>query len=231
MSTEASSGQPRQLTSAELAGVIKMFRETRKWSQETLAAVSRLSVRTIQRVENGEPSDLHTRRALAGAFDAEDLDIFSKPYEIPTAEELKRAQEEFDRQHITLECAVVRSGRELGRLFETATMDLSQPAVELPRESATEFAALVDYLRDYRDCASEYSEVQKLDVYDDLQRHLDALDAEEICICCASRRTQLVGRDWPDKTPWPVTIVYILAFEKGKAPEKFAVAKKVSMAA
>jgi hypothetical protein len=51
--------------------------------------LARLNERTIQRVENGEPSTLDTRRALARAFGFEDLDIFEKPFPFPDAEKLK----------------------------------------------------------------------------------------------------------------------------------------------
>lgn len=49
-------------------GHIKSLRLERGWSQEHLAELSGLSVRTIQRLERGEPAALETRRALAAAF-------------------------------------------------------------------------------------------------------------------------------------------------------------------
>lgn len=220
---------PRLLTEQELGGVIRSFREMRQWSQETLAALSGLSVRTIQRVEKGEPSDLDTRRALARAFDSEDLDIFNKPYSIPTPEEVKQAQEEFEREHLIIDATVASTGRELALLFAGSTMDMANPAIELDRDPAAAFAGLVDYLRDYRDCADVYTEVQKLDVFDDIQQHVDALDAADISVCYATRNTKLVGRDWPDKTPWPVKIVYLSAFKKGMVPAKMAVSRKINL--
>jgi len=229
MMTTESISVPRLITPVELASVIRTFRELRQWSQETLATLSGLSVRTIQRVEKGDPSDLDTRRALARAFDSEDLNIFNKPYTIPTSDEFKKAQEEFEREHVILDSVVATTGRELAKLFENATMDMSNPAVELDREPATEFAELVDYLREYRDCAELYTEVQKLDVYDELQRHIDALDAANISLCYATRNTKLVGRDWKDKNPWPVTLLYFSAYHKGEVPDKMAVPKKVSI--
>jgi DNA-binding XRE family transcriptional regulator len=57
-------------TPAEVAEITKALREAKKWTQETLAEVAGLTNRTIQRVENGEPSSLDTRRAIAGAFAA-----------------------------------------------------------------------------------------------------------------------------------------------------------------
>jgi transcriptional regulator with XRE-family HTH domain len=217
---------PRLLSEYELARVIRGFRGMRQWSQETLAALSGLSVRTVQRVARGDPSDLDTRRALARAFEIEDLDAFNKPYAIPTAEELKQAQEEFEREHLLLDAAVATTGRELALLFEGSTMDLSNPAIALERDAAASFAALVDYLHDYRDCADAYSQVQKLDVFDDVQQHIDALDAAGVSVCYATRDTKLVGKDWVDKTPWPVTLIYLSAFTKGKVPPKLAVARK-----
>jgi transcriptional regulator with XRE-family HTH domain len=229
MTTTESKAPPRPLTPRELAGLIRTFREMRQWSQETLAALSGLSVRTIQRAEKGESSDFDTRRALAGAFDSEDLDLFNKPWNIQTPEALKSAQEEFEREHLILDTAVVATGRELAALFEGASMDISNPAIDLNREPAGEFAALVDYLRDYRDCADLHSEVQKLEVHADLQRHLEALDAADISVCYATRNTNLVGANWQDKTPWPVKVVYLSAFHKGKVPNKIAVSRNVGL--
>lgn len=220
---------PRLLTQHELAAVIRSFREMRQWSQETLADLSGLSVRTIQRVEKGEPSDLDTRRALARAFDSDDLDVFNKPYSIPTPEELKKAQEEFEREHLIIDATVASTGRELALLFEGSTMDIGDPAIELDWEAAAAFAALVDYLREYRDCADLYNEVQKLDVFEELQQQVDALDDAGISVCYAIRNTKLVGRDWVDKTPWPVKIVYLTAFTKGKVPPKMAVPHEVRL--
>ena len=47
----------------ELADVVRMLREVMHWSQETLAAIANVSVRTVRRVKRGNSSDLDTRRA------------------------------------------------------------------------------------------------------------------------------------------------------------------------
>jgi transcriptional regulator with XRE-family HTH domain len=226
---EATMVEPRRLTGEELAGVVKTWRQAQGWSQETLAALSGLSVRTIQRVERGEGSDLDTRRALARAVGSEDIDLFNKPYAIPTSEELKSAQEKFDRKHVTLEVEIATSGRQLADVFASSTMDSSSPAVELEPDAAADFAGLIDYLRDYRDCADAYRETDRLDIYIELQRYIDDLDAAGVSVCYAIRKTRLVGKDWENKTPWPVTLVYVSAFEKGACPKKFAVPKGVSI--
>ena len=48
---------------------IKALRLARGWSQEQLAALSALSVRTIQRIENGEQASIETMSALAAVFE------------------------------------------------------------------------------------------------------------------------------------------------------------------
>ncbi|SLM61290.1 MULTISPECIES: 2TM domain-containing protein [Dickeya] len=48
---------------------MKSQRLARAWSQEQLAELSSLSVRTIQRIENGERASLETLSAIAAAFD------------------------------------------------------------------------------------------------------------------------------------------------------------------
>jgi len=48
---------------------VKEFRLTRAWSQEQLAEMAALSVRTIQRIENQEQPSLETLSALAAVFE------------------------------------------------------------------------------------------------------------------------------------------------------------------
>ena len=50
---------------------IKKMRLERHWSQEQLAEMSGLSVRTIQRIENGENAGLESLKSLAAVFDTD----------------------------------------------------------------------------------------------------------------------------------------------------------------
>ncbi len=156
--------QARLLTPAELGLCIRLFREVRQWSQEQLAEISGLNVRTIQRVEQGQAASLDTRRALAVAFEFEDVDALNKPFSIPTEEELKAQKEKFDAEHVTLTALPLTTGKQLAKLAEAHMMDMSEPGFELSRQADETFAELVDYFRDYRDCADAYSETMKFDV-------------------------------------------------------------------
>jgi transcriptional regulator with XRE-family HTH domain len=217
--------QSRLLTSAEMALCIRLFREARQWSQEQLAAISGLNVRTIQRVEQGLSASLDTRRALARAFEFEDIDALNKPFTIPSEEELRVAKEKFDREHVTLTAIPLTTGKQLAKLVESCTMDLSEPAFEMTREADEAFATLVDYFRDYRDCADVYSETQKFEVYDEMQSHIDALKQLGVSLRYAERRVQVKWGSDPDSKPMPANVLYVVGFPLGKEPDQFSTPK------
>ena len=56
---------------------VRGLRLERGWSQEELAQRSGLSVRTIQRIETGQPPGLATATALASVFDVDVADLGS----------------------------------------------------------------------------------------------------------------------------------------------------------
>lgn len=57
---------------------VKQLRLERGWSQETLAKLSGLNIRTIQRVEKGKKAGLETLNALAAVFDVERNQLFEE---------------------------------------------------------------------------------------------------------------------------------------------------------
>lgn len=225
MNAVANTQEARLLTPAELAACIKLFRDMRQWSQEQLAEISGLNVRTIQRVEQGLAASLDTRRALASAFEFEDIDALNKPFTIPSEEELKAEKEKFEREHVTLAAIPLTTGKQLARLAETCTMDLSEAAFELTREADETFAALVDYFRDYRNCGDAYTETQKFEVYDEMQSHINTLKTLGVSLRYAERKMRMKWGSDPGSKPMPVTILYMVGFPLGKEPEQFATPK------
>ena len=51
--------------------VVKRLRENNNWSQEHLAEMCGLSLRTIQRVESGQSASLETLKSLASVFEVD----------------------------------------------------------------------------------------------------------------------------------------------------------------
>ncbi|WP_145579540.1 helix-turn-helix domain-containing protein [Yersinia vastinensis] len=66
---------------------IRELRQARAWSQEQLAELCGLSVRTIQRIENGEQASLETLGAIAAVFDLKASELYSpeasQPQDVP----------------------------------------------------------------------------------------------------------------------------------------------------
>lgn len=218
------SSQPRLLTPDELAMLIKIWREMRQWSQETLAEISGVNVRTIQRTESGKPASLHTRRAIAQAFDFEDIDLLSKPMQIPTDEELAAAKAEFERKNITLQAFPLSNGRQFASLVQDSWGGVTEPAFDLPADAAETFAAMTDYVRDYRDCAEHYSETAKIEVYRELEDYMAQLQAQGVGMRYAFRDVEMpVGADGSESLA--VRILYLVGFPVGQEPLAFATPK------
>lgn len=216
------------MTPDELAGVVKLMRSTRGWSQEQLAEIGGITVRTVQRVEQGEPSSLDTRRALARAFDAPDIDAFNKPFVRITEEQAKAANEKFDREHVTLDALPLDTGRKLAELAETTQADYFHAAVELPPDAERIFAELTDYFREYRDVSDVYSEVDKLAIHKELQERIDELRSlkfslrHSIRVAAVDRVGNLTASEPLD---WPVA--YVAVFPLGKEPPVVIVPRAV----
>jgi transcriptional regulator with XRE-family HTH domain len=118
----------RPLNDKEVARFVRIQRDANGWTQDTLAELSGLSVRTIQRVEDGQPSNIDTRRALARAFQLGDIDFLSKPVAVPTQLEIDRLTEECDRLQAERLKAEERVA-ELDKMTRNAQVILNMAAV------------------------------------------------------------------------------------------------------
>ncbi|WP_081704145.1 helix-turn-helix domain-containing protein [Photorhabdus temperata] len=89
---------------------IKELRQSRAWSQEQLAELSSLSVRTIQRLENGEKASLETLAAIASAFNIKVTDLYSPETDKITQEQAKSIDKKRDeiQQQVALEAKFYR---------------------------------------------------------------------------------------------------------------------------
>lgn len=221
MDNTQQSSQARSLTPEELATLVRSLREARLWSQEQLAQISGLSSRTVQRIEDAQPSTLDTRRALARAFEADDIDVFNKPHAMPTKGEMAAEKAKFEREHVTLPVMSVTSGKQLGRLAEQASAQLFLEAVNLPAGAEELFAQLADYCREYADCAELYSSVGKLEVYQQLNGLLDGLTESGFTAVAALRVAKVRWGKTENSSEF--TVLYVALVPSGNEPETIVV--------
>jgi transcriptional regulator with XRE-family HTH domain len=214
---------------AQMALLVKTYRELMEWSQETLAELSGLTVRTIQRVEAGQPSSLDTRRAIARGFQMPDLDVFCKPYPFPTPEELARQKMEFDRKYLVLNAKVVD-----GRTITTMLSDKKGygaislgSTMELPHAAQDAFATILDFVRDCMDAADVATRRDMLGYGDQLETMIGELRTTGFCVCMAVRHTSITSKSWADQTPWDLEVAYLVAAPVDSPPEKVAVPRKL----
>lgn len=72
---------------------IRRWREERYWSQEHLADLAGIGLRTIQRIENGEPASRDSMMALAAAFEVNVIDLtFNEKRQAAEEEKQKAAK-------------------------------------------------------------------------------------------------------------------------------------------
>jgi transcriptional regulator with XRE-family HTH domain len=165
----------RPLTPTELASIIKNKRQEKGWTQEVLADLAKIKVRTVQRVEKGEASSVDTKRCLARALDWKDMDTFNKPWPFPNIDFLTKEAQRLEAETALISIEKVLNGRQLRELAENSQALSFSQLSELPKDAENIFAELQDYVRDYGDISDCYSATQNLEVTRDLQKLIDAL--------------------------------------------------------
>ncbi len=105
--------QEMKMTPEIVAALVGAFREMRGWSQETLAELARVNVRTLQRVESKQPGSADTLRALARAFELSDIDYFLKSHSVDTAEDIAAEKQRLEKDYVGISVESPACGRSL----------------------------------------------------------------------------------------------------------------------
>jgi transcriptional regulator with XRE-family HTH domain len=218
------------MTPAEVGLLVRIYREAMDWSQETLAELSGLTVRTVQRVEAGQPSSLDTRRAIARGFQVPDLDVFSKPWPFPTAEELEQHKAEFDRKYLVLHASVA-DGRKIMAMLSDRQGGAISPGstTELPHAAQDAFATILDYVRDCMDVADVASRREMLGYGDELDKIIGELREAGFCVCMALRRASITNKSWANETPMNLDVAYLVPAPLDSPPAKIVVPRNLGL--
>lgn len=209
-----------------LAQIVIFMREQKMWTQETLAEISKVNIRTIQRLENAEPTTVDTRRALARAFEYEDIDVFNSDTFIHDflkwGEEVKRFTEDTIEKSLENIC----SGRKIRELIETNEAFAFHQLHNLSAEAEEVMAEFQDYVKDYSFIHDVYSAVEKLDINEEFQKLLNKLACMELTMGFFIRR---LCKKHADSEPLCLNTVYFVVGFKANFPKIIRVQKKVTM--
>lgn len=219
--------ETRVINNDELAVLVKLIREARKWTQEQLSEISGLNIRTIQRVESGKAASFDTRRALAVAFDVEDVDCFNKAHVFWTIGELEEQAKKFEKEHLTLDAYELDGGRKAVELSAWSNADMCSCDYKLPNKVQYAYAEFLDYFRDFRDVKELYSEVDKLNIYSELDDLIQIIQSNGFSLKYAQRSTRLKS-DSDGENSIPMNVIYMSVFPKEQAPDQFTVMRKIN---
>jgi transcriptional regulator with XRE-family HTH domain len=215
---------------ADLAVFVRTLRDERKWSQETLAALARITERTVQRVENGEPSSLDTHRAIADAFGYE-LNYFDKPWPFPNSERLKDYVAEIEKTTIAVPIVPIQDGRTLRNMVEQSQSSVAEEIGKISDAAREAFAQLIDLLRDYRDMSDCYSMSERLDIDRSIEELLKKIAREKSSIGAGLRHAKLSSKsDAPNTAPCDWTNIYVVIASAEVLPATIRVPKESKLA-
>ena len=210
----------RRLTDPELAAVIAELRKEKGWTQETLAEIARVSPRTIQRLESGQPSSIDTRRTLAAAFDFDDLDTFNGPWPLPNIERLKEESARIERETVAVDVQQMVKGKQLRKLAARAHSFLIT-SIDDPTDNVEALlASLQDCFCEYGDCHDLYSARDKLEVDRQFQEQIDELRMQGIGIVAGCRRARMrLKSSQSSDASFFLDIVYVVSASLDALPQ------------
>ncbi|GAB2208878.1 hypothetical protein ROS1_56960 [Roseibium sp. ROS1] len=219
-----------------LAYWTKCIRAASKWSQEALAAASGLTVRTIQRIEAGQAVTETTRRALARGLGYDNPDVFEDPEFIKGIHALfdgmHKLKDKEDRKqfpdHMRISVVRVKKGEGLARIAYEGNAYLFHADEEIKEEAKEIAANIFDFLRDLGDIGDDISFSDKLSYQQSLGELLEQLETSGAVCYSAFRETNMVGRNWTDKTPIAITVSYLTVVPLEKALTEIMVPRRLS---
>lgn len=182
MNCSAVDRELRPYTPEEVGRLVQMMRGGLGWSQETLAEISGVVTRTIQRLEAGEGSSADTRQAVCRAFQIDDPHWLSRSHEIMTPEAAEREAARIREGFVAVDVVQV-DGRALVRRIAESHPGIGMRAVSpgnvgTPDRHAEDlFAGLVDAVTHLLDDLEDMGMVEMLAVGDELQSTMDELAA------------------------------------------------------
>lgn len=227
LSLAAADVPPKPLTSTQIGALVKSLRELQGWTQETLAELSGLSDRSIRRIEHGDPADRDSLRALARAFQFEDIDLFTKPMAIPTAEQVAEYERKLEAETVVVAVEPL-TGRSLRDILERT--DALLPVYGCTDDTAeSRFAGLVDLVRDYVDVRPELTETFKLDMQREFGVALDVIRSVGHVVIGGVRGVRVRpanGQPVPEESS-PLNVLYLKCEPTEKAATSLRVLRQV----
>ncbi|MBS0166266.1 MAG: helix-turn-helix transcriptional regulator [Nitrospira sp.] len=161
---------------------IRQHREERHWTQEELAIVAGIDVRTIQRAENGQNLARETLKAIANAFEIT-IDQLSKDSQ-------EAALAEFRVKYSVIELQPLQQATDLYQLFGTHAYHFQRIGT-FNDEQAGSIAEFEQVAKDYGEIWSDLEPLQRRDAEKCLQPLIDRLRFLEVAVSAGVQSMRL----------------------------------------
>jgi transcriptional regulator with XRE-family HTH domain len=201
---------------AVLGKNVRQLRESRHWTQQHLADIAGIVLRTVQRVEKGEGASVETLYALSNAFDVS-IDVLQTDVE-PLVEKLMEQRESFLKTHDLVTVAPVTCSAHLEAIGHADGSVMECFSDEDGVRDA--FAELQSNMNDMLDVWDDVDALQRREWAKNAFQQVHELNRLGLVVHAGkAKRAVRTGSG----TSLRMEVVYVLAWPKGQEKEVIAV--------
>jgi transcriptional regulator with XRE-family HTH domain len=187
-----------------LGAIIREERKRRNYTQEHLAQIAGIDVRTIQRAERDGSCGPESLMALAEALDRDARDIITE------AEERERKEQTRPKppKDLIVRLDEAINGHELFSTIKGSHASLQDFDPSIESRHLEQIGFVFDYLRDVGDIQDDVSPSHLIQFAEEVGASLETLRSEEILCFTGRYRDRLIFKDKPDDPlDWSVAVV------------------------
>lgn len=194
---------------------IRQHREERHWTQEELAIIAGIDVRTIQRAESGQKLALETLKAIANAFEIT-IDQLSKDGQ-------EAALAEFREKYSVIELHPLGHAADLCQLFGTHGYHF-QRVGSFTDDQADAIAEFEQLAKDYGEIWSDLEPLQRRDAEKSIHALIEQLISHEVAVSAGVQSMRLRPAAETTK-PFDFSVLYV-AVVPGHQPHHALIRQK-----
>ena len=186
-----------------LATIIKTERKRRNLTQEHLAQLAEVDVRTVQRAERDGSCSSESLMAIAEALDRDAKDLITE------AEELGRKQRSKPRppKDMVVRVNEVTNSQELLASLRGNHASIAEFGINLDSRQLEKVSFVFDYLRDMIDVQSELTLSDRIRCAEEVGLKIRDLRSQGVICFSGGYTNHLVWKDKPEEPfPWNVQI-------------------------
>ena len=202
----------QEMKNLHLAAIIKEFREKRALTQEHLAQLSEVNIRTIQRIESTGACSKENLRAVAEAFDIDVKDLLeaAENRKQPADATLKDI-EELASKHVIVALQEVTGPKDLINYLAGSHGQMNDFPDDLTDHQAELIGFVLDYLQDYADIQSDIYPSERIRMMQEVKSKLDELKQSGISAFVGQFDQNMVVSSQPDKPfKWTIAVIRLL---------------------